>query len=128
MTKYLIVGCTSSYGTLHGMYKAEIVEVENENEAYEMARELGEEAVNTWVNYDEVRASAMADYGYEPDGDKEPDEDEIEALIYEYLTDEMDYWALKIKDEYQSMTIEELENLLNVEMGVDDFSKEYCER
>lgn len=128
MTKYLIVGCTSSYGTLHGMYKAEIVEAENENEAYEMARELGEEAVATWVNYDDVRASAMADCGYEPDGDKEPDEDEIEALIDEYWADEMDYWALKIKDEYQSITIEELENILNVEMGVDDFSKEYCER
>jgi hypothetical protein len=110
------------------MYKAEIVEAENENEAYEMARELGEEAVATWVNYDDVRASAMADCGYEPDGDKEPDEDEIEALIDEYWADEMDYWALKIKDDYQSMKIEELEDILNVEMGVDDFSKEYCER
>lgn len=128
MTKYLIVGCTASYGTLHGMYNAEVIEAENENEAYEIARELGEEAVNNWVNYDDVRASAMADCGYEPDGDKEPDEDEIEALIDEYWADEMDYWALKIKDKYQSMTIEELENLLNVEMGVDDFSKEYCER
>ena len=126
MTKYLIVGCTTSYGTLHGMYEAEIVEVENENEAYEIARELGEEAVNTWVNYDDVRASVMADCGYEPDGDKEPDEDEIEALIDEYLTDEMDYWALKIKDEYQSMSLKELENILTSVMGVDDFSKEYC--
>lgn len=128
MIKYLIVGCTSSYGTLHGMYNAEVIEAEDENEAYEIARELGAEAVDTWVNYDDVRAAAEADCGYEPDGDKEPDEDEIEALIDEYLADEMDYWALKIKDEYQSMTIEELENLLNVEMGVDDFSKEYCER
>jgi len=128
MTKYLIVGCTASYGIIYGMYKAEVIEAENENEAHEIARELGREAVDDLVNYDAIRAAAEADCRYELDGDKEPDEDEIEALIDEYFADEIDYWALKIKDEYQSMTIGELEDILDVEMRADDFSKQYCER
>ena len=124
MAKYLIVGCTATYGTLHGMYEADIIEADTQEFADNEASEISEDAISTWADMEEIRSQAEYDCELDPD---DPDyDDEIDSLIEEILQEEKEYWARKIKDEYQSMSIDELEKELHQNYGVDEFAKIYC--
>ena len=124
MIKYLVVGCTQTYGTLHGMYETEVIEAKDQKEADEIASEYGEYAIDTWADYDKIRS--RAEFECELDPDDEGYEELIDELIEEGLQAEKEYWASKIKDEYQSMDIEELQYELHQVHGLDEFSKIYC--
>lgn len=92
--KVLIYAYEGQYGGLHGMYEVEICEVNNIEEAYTIGEELARNVIDDYDLYDDCF-------------EEEP--------LYEVYV---------MSEEYQDLSVEELNNLL---IDWEDFVVEYCD-
>lgn len=91
--KWMYIGCSQSYGTLHGMYNFGFCEG-TEEDALEFARETA------WYVCDSY--SCITDPLWE-------DADHDEDVYNEFLHDELEYWVVRLRDDVDLDYIERLD-------------------
>ena len=120
--RIFIYACESFYGGLHGIEDFCIEEFETYNESLirDIGMELSQNVIENYINIDR-------DY-LDCDGPEDFDSEEEYWEVYTDMVNEHSEWyAYKIKDEFNNMTIKELEEIAATVTGPQSFIKKYCE-
>ena len=120
--RIFIYACESFYGGLHGIedFCIEELETYNENLISGIGIELSLDVIENYINVNE-------DY-LDCDGAEDFDSEEEYLEAYHEAVDEhIEWYAYKIKDEFNDMTIKELEGIAARITGPQSFIKKYCE-
>ena len=121
--RIFIYACESCYGGLHGIGDFCIKEFEeyNENLISDIGMELSQEVIESYINVDR-------DY-LDCDGAEDFDsEDDYWEAYSEAVNEHIEWYAYKIKDEFNDMPIKELEKIATTVTEPQSFIKEYCEK
>ena len=122
--RIFIYACESFYGGLHGIedFCIEEFEISNKNPIWyirNIGMELSQNVIKKYINVDE-------DY-LDCNGPENFDSEEEYWEAYNYAVYEHIEWhAYKIKDEFNDMTIKDLEEIA-ASTGPQSFIKKYCE-
>ena len=120
--RIFIYACENFYGGLHGIEDFYIDEFETYNGRIisNIGTELSQDVIEKYINVDE-------DY-LDCNGAEDFDSEEEYWEVYTDMVNEHSEWyAYKIKDEFNNMTIKELEEIAATVTGPQSFIKEYCE-
>ena len=120
--RIFIYACESCYGGLHGIEDFCVEEFETYNESLirDIGMELSQNVIENYINVDR-------DY-LDCDGPEDFDSEENYWEAYNYAVyKHIEWYAYKIKDEFNDMTIKELEEIAARVTGPQSFIKKYCE-
>lgn len=123
--RIFIYACESFYGGLHGIedFCIEEFEICHRNpigHICNIGRELSQNVIEKYINVDR-------DY-LDCNGPEDFDSEENYWEAYNYAVYEhIEWYAYKIKDKFNDMTIKDLEEIAARVTGPQSFIKEYCE-
>ena len=123
--RIFIYACESFYGGLNGIedFCIEEFEIYNKNpigNIRDIGMELSQNVIENYINVDR-------DY-LDCDGPEDFDsEDDYWEAYSEVVNEHIEWYAYKIKDEFNNMTIKELEEIAATVTGPQSFIKKYCE-
>lgn len=120
--KIFIYACENFYGGLHGIedFCVEELETYDKKLVRDIGIELSQDVIENYINVDRDYLDCCG-----PE-DFDSEEDYWEAYN-EAVGEHSEWYAYKIKDEFDNMTIKELEEIATRITGPQSFIKEYCE-
>ena len=120
--RIFIYACESFYGGLHGIedFCIEELETYNENLISGIGIELSLDVIENYINVNE-------DY-LDCDGAEDFDsEEEYLEAYHEGVDEHIEWYAYKIKDEFNDIPIKDLDEIATRITGPESFIKKYCE-
>lgn len=119
--KIFIYACENFYGGLHGIedYCIDEFETYNGRIISNIGTELSQDVIENYINVDEDYLDCNGAEDFDS-------EDDYWEACSEAINEHIEWYAYKIKDEFDNMTIKELEEIA---AGTEpqSFIKEYCE-
>ena len=120
--KIFIYACENFYGGLHGIEDYYIDEFETYNGRIisNIGTELSQDVIENYINVDEDYLDCNGAEDFDS-------EDDYWEAYSEAVNEHIEWNAYKIKDEFDNMTIKELEEIAATVTEPQSFIKEYCE-
>ena len=120
--RIFIYACESCYGGLHGIEDFCIDEFETYNESLirDIGMELSQNVIENYINVDEDYLDCNGPEDFDS-------EDDYYEAYSDAVNEYMEWYAYKIKDEFNDMSIKDLDEIAARITGPKSFIKEYCE-
>ena len=120
--KIFIYACENFYGGLHGIEDYHIDEFETYNERIisNIGFDLSQDVIENYINVDEDYLDCNGAEDFDS-------EDDYYEAYGEAVNEHIEWYAYKIKDEFNNIPIKDLEEIVATVTGPQSFIKEYCE-
>ena len=120
--KIFIYACENFYGGLHGIedYYIDEFETYNERIVTNIGIDMSQDVIENYINVDEDYLDCNGAEDFDS-------EDDYYEAYNEAVNEHIEWYAYKIKDEFNDIPIKDLDKIVATVTGPQSFIKKYCE-